>query len=357
VNSAPLRFIDLFAGCGGLTTGFQRESGYEPVAAIELDQFAASSYALNYGEAHLFAGDIADWLDGEVPRADVVIGGPPCQGFSSLGTRNNRDPRNALWRRYVDVLLRVQPAYFVLENVSIFLKSGQFGSLLKETAPSGRLSNYRLEFAVVNAAKFGVPQLRRRAIVIGSLRDLRAPGLPIGQLEGKPAEYRTVRQAIGDVDFEVNGIDLPESVVEVLGETVPGSFKTIDLHLGRRPSSISMERYKHIPEGGSRFDLPDHLLSRCWREHQTGSFDVMGRLHWDRPSVTIRTEFNKPEKGRYLHPEAHRPITHLEAARLQGFPDEYLWAGSKTSIAKQIGNAVPVPLAAALANHIRNQLR
>ena len=322
-----------------------------------MDLFAAATYALNHGEQHLFAGDIAEWLKGDVPVADVVVGGPPCQGFSLLGAQYNRDPRNALWRRYVDVLLRARPSYFVLENVSTFLRSGQFAALLKETAPAGRLSGYRLEHGVLNAAEFGVPQLRRRAIVIGSRRELRPPGLPTGDFAGNRSAYRTVRDSIGDLSPQPDGIELPASTVEVIGTLVPGSFKTLELHLGRRPTQLSIDRYRAIPEGGNRFDIPDHLLSRCWREHQTGSFDVMGRLRWDSPAVTIRTEFNKPEKGRYLHPEADRPITHLEAARLQGFPDAYVWAGSKTAIARQIGNAVPIPLATALARHIRQQLK
>jgi DNA (cytosine-5)-methyltransferase 1 len=106
----------------------------------------------------------------------------------------------------------------------------------------------------------------------------------------------------------------------------------------------------------NRFDIPDHLLARCWREHTSGSVDVMGRLSWDKPSVTIRTEFFKPEKGRYLHPTEHRALTHHEAARIQGFPDDYKWVGSKVSIARQIGNAVPIPLGRAIGQHLLQYL-
>jgi DNA (cytosine-5)-methyltransferase 1 len=119
---------------------------------------------------------------------------------------------------------------------------------------------------------------------------------------------------------------------------------------------MSLARYRAIPEGGNRFDLarnrPD-LLPRCWADKPSGTADVMGRLWWDRPSLTIRTEFFKPEKGRYLHPEADRPITHREAARLQSFPDDFEFDGSKVQIARQIGNAVPPRLGAALARHLR----
>ncbi len=132
-----------------------------------------------------------------------------------------------------------------------------------------------------------------------------------------------------------------------------------DLHIGRNPKPMSIERYKAVPEGGNRFDLaanrPD-LLPACWKNKASGTTDVFGRLWWDRPAFTIRTEFFKPEKGRYLHPQAHRPITHREAARLQTFPDDFIFEGSKIEIAKQIGNAVPPRLAEAVARAVRRML-
>jgi DNA (cytosine-5)-methyltransferase 1 len=136
----------------------------------------------------------------------------------------------------------------------------------------------------------------------------------------------------------------------------PGAFKSSQLHLGRRPTDLSLRRYRSIPPGGNRFDIPVHLQPACWRRHSTGSADVMGRLRWDSPSVTIRTEFYKPEKGRYLHPTEHRPITHYEAALLQSFDDDYMWCGSKTAIGRQIGNAVPPRLAKAIASNLLTAL-
>ncbi|HOO89075.1 MAG TPA: DNA cytosine methyltransferase, partial [Synergistales bacterium] len=133
----------------------------------------------------------------------------------------------------------------------------------------------------------------------------------------------------------------------------------LDLHFGRDPTKTSRERYEAVPPGGNRFDLQKNapeLLPECWRKKTSGGTDLFGRLWWDRPSVTIRTEFFKPEKGRYLHPEKHRPITHREAARLMGFPDDFLFRGSKTEIARQIGNAVPPPLAAAVARQVKEAL-
>lgn len=354
--TAPLTVIDLFAGAGGLSEGFARNSHFRTIAAVEQNPYAAATYRANHRGVEVFEGDIAVWLRTGVPAADVVVGGPPCQGFSNLGARQVRDPRNALWRRYVDALASVEPLYFVMENVADFLRSGQFRDLNRETYKNGRLRDYRIEPAILNAAEFGVPQIRRRAIVIGSHRDLPPVGVPTGPLAETPQQWVTVRSAIGDLDFNVDQLDLPSTQTEIKDGFISGPFKTTELHIGRRPTQLSLDRYASIPAGGNRKDLPDHLLAPCWREHTGGSGDVMGRMHWDKPSVTIRTEFWKPEKGRYLHPEANRAITHMEAARLQGFPDDYVWYGSKSEIGRQIGNAVPVRLAEGIADHLSSQL-
>lgn len=345
--------IDLFAGSGGLTAGFRAASDgdikFEPVAAVELDTLAAATYAANHGD-HVFVGDINDWLATDIPEVDIVLGGPPCQGFSALGNRDPADPRNRLWEAYVETVRRVQPLYFVLENVPQFLRSGQFAQLERALDRGGPLEDYELEAYQLNAAEYGTPQLRRRAIVLGRRKDLAALGKPEPTT---PQSQPTVRQAFKGLRRLVRRVELPDRKRLFGDDQVAGPYKSAELHLTRRFQQISLDRFEEIPPGGNRFDIPDHLLPRCWKNHRSGSGDVMGRLHWNRPSVTIRTEFFKPEKGRYLHPTEHRSITHLEASRIQGFPDNYLWHGSKTAIARQIGNAVPVPLAAAIATHIR----
>jgi len=149
-----------------------------------------------------------------------------------------------------------------------------------------------------------------------------------------------------------DAIELPPGQFEFDGSEFPGAFKTSDLHLTRKIGDIALRRIESIPPGGNRMDIPEELLPNCWRRHKSGSLDVMGRLRPDRPSVTIRTEFMKPEKGRYLHPVEDRPLTHAEAALLQTFPMDYQWCGSKVAIARQIGNAVPVKLAQAIGTSI-----
>jgi DNA (cytosine-5)-methyltransferase 1 len=165
-----------------------------------------------------------------------------------------------------------------------------------------------------------------------------------------------VRQALRGIDTRVTQTTLPDRSTDYADRTFAGAFRTFELHLGRDYAKVSLDRFAEIPLGGNRFDLPEDLQAPCWIKHKTGSADVMGRMHWDKPSVTVRTEFFKPEKGRYLHPTEHRAITHLEAAKLQGFPDDRLWVGSKTAIAKQIGNAVPTALGSAIGRLLVGKL-
>lgn len=331
-----IEMIDLFAGAGGMTLGFHR-AGFRSIFAVEIDPAAAKTYAANFGSAYVYAGPIEE-VD-VFPRAEVIIGGPPCQGFSPLGRDrddHSRAAMNALWREYVRAVRQVRPAVFVIENVPEFLKSAQFETFLETFRSDRALRGYEIDAAVLNAADYGVPQRRRRGFVIGSrIGPSRWPEKMHGPDSKSGRPYATVREAIGDLPLEPTGEDL---------------------HMGRNPRPSSIERYKAVPEGGNRFDLaanrPD-LLPDCWRNKKSGTTDVFGRLWWDRPAFTIRTEFFKPEKGRYLHPQAHRPITHREAARLQTFPDDFIFEGSKIEIAKQIGNAVPPRLAEAVARSVR----
>jgi DNA (cytosine-5)-methyltransferase 1 len=347
---AELYVADLFAGAGGLTEGFRR-AGFSPVVAVEYDKWAARTYAANFGN-HVMAcpiedvkvkrvGDVLVWsgfgVDGEPleiesPEIDVLVGGPPCQGFSPLGRMNDwdyDDPRNQLWKHYARILDILRPKVFVIENVPELLKSAEFRAFQRHL--DRKIKGYKVEFDVLNAAHYGVPQARRRAIVMGSR---------LGTLLPPPAlaVRRTVRDLIGDLSPVPDGKNW---------------------HVGRNPRPSSIERYKAVPPGGNRFDLIKNrrdLAPACWLRKKTGSTDVFGRMLWDEPAPTIRTEFFKPEKGRYLHPQAHRPITIREAARLQTFPDAFIFVGSNVQVAKQIGNAVPVDLAYAIAEHTQRHI-
>jgi DNA (cytosine-5)-methyltransferase 1 len=343
-----IRTVDLFAGAGGLSWGFHMANeAFKPVFAVEIDPAAARTFKANFG---------CEVLDGpieqveEFPDADVIIGGPPCQGFSPLGRDRDdvsRAQLNELWQQYLRAVRTVKPKAFVIENVPEFQRSAQFAKLLQLMENDPDLKDYGYGWGVLNAADYGAPQRRRRGIFIAVRGVAKVPWPPPpthGPESDTGQPHRTLRDAIEDLQL------YPERTE--IGYDEEGRQ---DLHFRRNPRPMSLERYRAIPEGGNRFDLarnrPD-LLPRCWANKPTGTTDVMGRLWWDRPAFTIRTEFYKPEKGRYLHPEADRPITHREAARLQTFPDEFVFEGSKIEVGRQIGNAVPPLLGRAIAEHV-----
>jgi DNA (cytosine-5)-methyltransferase 1 len=353
------RLIDLFAGAGGMSAGFSHFFGhkFKTVWANDFNEYAARTYNANFGE-HCVVGDIVDILADKktkIPSADVVVGGPPCQGFSLLNKNKDGDPRKQLWRPFMEVVKRSGASVFVIENVPELLSSFEYGEIYGLAQSMG----FRLSSAKLCAADYGVPQVRWRAFIVGCKfadPDMVFPpkrthypqngyrrrfverDVPYIE-DAKP--YRSIRDAIGD-------LPAPKGI-EVRLENAP-----FDLHFGRTPTAKSLKRYKAIPnEGMNRFDLQERapeLTPDCWIRKKSGGTDIFGRLWWDKPSVTIRTEFYKPEKGRYLHPDQHRPITHREAARIQSFPDEFKFLGSKVEIAKQIGNAVPCELAARVAD-------
>lgn len=346
--------LDLFSGCGGMTLGFTDDrfcGGFRSVFAVDHDKAATGSYALNFGP-HAACGDIEAWASGRkpLPKADVVVGGPPCQGFSLLNKSRCGDSRRALWQPYMDIVALSGASVFVIENVQGLLGSPEHAAIAARAEALG----FRTASARLNAADYGTPQNRLRAFILGwkgaggALLPFPPPATHAGpgRESGLPA-WRTVADAIQD-------LPPPE------GTAVRGLPAPLDLHFGRTPTEKSLLRYRAVPPGGNRFDLQRNapeLTPACWIKKTSGGTDLFGRLWWDRPSVTIRTEFFKPEKGRYLHPEQHRPITHREAARLMGFPDDFRFLGSKTETARQIGNAVPPPLAGAVARCVRELLR
>jgi DNA (cytosine-5)-methyltransferase 1 len=343
------RIIDLFSGAGGMTLGFADNrfcGGFECVLSVDNDKAASATHKQAF-KSPAITENIEDWLASspEVPQADIVIGGPPCQGFSLLNKKRAGDSRRALWEPYLDVVEMSGARMFIMENVTELLRSSEFLDIKARATSMG----FDLVYDVLNAADFGAPQSRRRAVIIAWKRDeVPAAQLPRpthaapGSNNDLPS-WKTVRHAIGD---------LPDPV----GTEIRNCKTPLNLHFGRNPTAVSLARYKVVPPGGNRFDLQRNapeITPPCWIRKTSGGTDLFGRLWWDRPSVTIRTEFFKPEKGRYLHPEKHRPITHREAARLMGFPDDFPFTGSKVEIARQIGNAVPPPLAGEIAKVVK----
>ena len=361
MQQKKIKVIDLFSGAGGFTLGFKQyfQDMLEPIWATDFNSAAAATYNANFGD-HCVVGDIVDILQDptfEVPQADLVIGGYPCQGFSLLNKKRENDPRKQLWIPFMDFVEQSGARVFVIENVRQIYNSLEHQSIKSRAEELG----FQTTAAVLLAADYGVPQLRYRAFIVGS-RDvdpakffppepthmaLNGNNGQVGLFDETRLRHRTVRDAIADLPSPVG--------TEIRDESGP-----LDLHFGRNPTEKSKKRYRAIPEEGmNRFDLQERapeITPACWIRKKSGGTDLFGRLWWDRPAFTIRTEFFKPEKGRYLHPVQHRPITHREAARFQSFPDDFEFKGSKIEIARQIGNAVPPALAYHVAKSVSKML-
>ncbi len=346
-----------------MSLGFSSEfdHSFKHVWANDYNEAAAETYRANFGNC--VSGDIVKLLrdpEIEIPRADVVIGGPPCQGFSLLNKNKHADPRKQLWRPFFEVVLRAEAEVFVMENVPQLKDSPEHIEIQREAERHG----FELASCILSASDYGVPQRRHRVFILGckfadpktifppkrthtdaTNGQIRSLFKTNGDYVDQPLPWRTVRDVLEDLPD-------PEGT-EIRPDDPP-----LDLHFGRNPTDLSKKRYRAIPkEGMNRFDLQKRapeLTPACWIRKSSGGTDLFGRLWWDRPAFTIRTEFFKPEKGRYLHPVQNRPITHREAARLQTFPDSFKFCGSKIEIAKQIGNAVPPLLAAKVADCVRD---
>lgn len=319
-----LRFIDLFSGAGLLGYGFYAE-GYSPVAAYEADPVAAKTHSLNLpGEV-----TVAD-LSMEPPsgECDLIVAGPPCQGFSSIGRKRKDDPRNAMCLVIPPWAIHTGAQVVVVENVPAFLESDAW-KLMTETMHE---YGYETTTWILNAKDFGMAQNRVRSFTVYSL-----VGLPE---QPKPNAEKP-------------------NTIENAWDGLP-TYPDVGLqHVCQIPSAQSVSRMKHIPEGGDIRDLAlkaPELVPPSWYKTKGKVVDIWGRMSWNGISNTLRTGFVHPSKGRFIHPSENRPMTFREAARLQGLPDDFTFAGTPYQIARQIGNGVPTGLSRAVAVSIKKLL-
>jgi DNA (cytosine-5)-methyltransferase 1 len=343
-----LTFIDLFAGCGGVTAGY-KAAGFSVHAAVEWNAAAAQTYRLNHPEVRLIEQDIrtVDPADlHPVPGTYLVLGASaPCQPFSSVNKYRplDADPRASLFLEPLRFIQKLQPHMIFIENVPLVRKSEVFRIFCAELDALG----YRYIYTVCNAADYGVPQHRKRLFVLGT----RCPWVTLRFPEPTHA-HPSVASSTGKLPWT--------SVADVFAglPVVHAGESCMDDPLHRSPVHHArvLERIRHVPKnGGSRDALPLDLLSACHRT-ASGFAGSYGRLHLDKPAGTITTHFRNACSGRFIHPTLDRVITPREAARLQTFPDTYRFAGTFISVVEQIGNAVPVVLATAIARSIRDAL-
>lgn len=313
LNSLPIatsnyNFVDLFSGAGGVTQGLV-QAGFKPIASVEVNPIASATHKRNFPNCHHFCGDIEqfnsiEWLNQiGSPEVHLVVGGPPCQGFSVAGKRNPNDPRNRLFQEFVRVVSEIRPWYVVMENVPGILTM-QKGVVKQAICESFEAIGYpHVSIAILESAAYGVPQVRPRVIFIANRFGRKNP-YPKAQL--LPDQYQPIESAISD---------LPE------WKPIPEIN-----HEWTRHSSEYMERIAQVPPGGSLYET---------------YLDAFKRQYPGKPSMTVKENHG----GSHIHPYLNRVISAREMARLQTFPDSFIFEGSMKKAMWQIGNAVPPRLA------------
>lgn len=351
------RVLDLFCGAGGFSCGLDMVDGFSTEVALDFESSALNTFQKNSPNTKCVCGDICDErIKKEIVDAckerkvNMIIGGPPCQGFSLKGKNLGLDdPRNFLFLEYVDLVNRIRPEVFVIENVKNMISSGN-GYFIKQIYEKFQKLGYTLNHGILNAYNFGVPQTRERTIIIGTLSQ-KGISLPDEYVERRT----TVRDAISDLSYlnSGEGADVSEYINEPQSEyqkLLRDNSNKLYNHKATAHSQVALDKLRLIPPEGDKSSMPEELYGN--QKFMT----TWSRLVWDKPSPTIDTRFDTPSNGRNSHPYLQRSITPREAARIQSFPDNYIFYGKKTSICKQIGNAVPPLLAKAIGMHIKREV-
>ena len=338
MKRAPV-IIDSFCGAGGLSIGFER-AGFKVAYAFDLDEAAIRTYKHNpkYHHGKAFVRNIYDVtrrtiendLGHDLSSVDVVIGGPPCQGFSVQRRGDDNDPRNNLVLEYARMIQELSPKLFVMENVGGLLSKRGKPYLEKLRKKLGTVG-YDIKIKKLTASEYGVPQSRKRVFIVGE--NLSKVSVPFEFPVPECAKEKTVFDAIHDL-------------MNVGAEVIAN-------HKADKLSSVNLQRIRSIKAGQGRDSLPEELQLECHKKH-TGHrhLDAYGRMAWDQPAPTITARFDSFSRGRFGHPELDRTITLREGARLQTFPDDFEFIGSKVEVARQIGNAVPPLLAEKVARSV-----
>jgi DNA (cytosine-5)-methyltransferase 1 len=359
VDSRPT-VIDLFCGAGGLSDGF-RQSGYSVRFGSDIDPVFGETYSKSHAGAVFVAKPIQDLTSDEVFSAtglckgqlDVLVGGPPCQGYSiNNHGRGEHDPRAGLFREYLRLVQELAPKWLVMENVTglLSIAGGQLIALIsKEISKLG----YNVQWQVLRAEDYGIPQERRRVVIIANRigAPIHFPTIEYG-VSLKP--LTTIWDAIGDLPLlgVVGEAHYPTTPLTEYQSKMRENTHKLSNHYGPKLGALNLERVRHIPSGGSWRDIPFELLpegmKRAKRSDHTKRY---GRPRPTDLSCTILTKCDI-HWGAYIHPIENRAFTVREAARLQSFADDFVFYGSMTEQFVQIGNAVPPLMARSIANAI-----
>jgi len=347
--------LDLFCGIGGLSLGLHR-AGLRSVGGIDHWSDALATFHHNLGLPTLEAdlaraslGEISDGLGFDPAGVDVVVGGPPCQGFSTVGKRDHTDPRNLLWQHFFELVQEIRPAYVVIENVEGLLVADR-GRIRANIEDAFRSVGYAMKSTLLRAADFGVPQLRKRVLFLGWLDGLAEPAFP----EPTVSKHVTVAEAIFDLpalrpgETKTNYGHPPVTAYQIDRR---GRSDVVHNHTAANHPDSLVEILKHIPDGGNRLSIPDHL------QPKSGFHNSYARLDSQKPAIAVTSNMRKPSSARATHPLQHRGLTVREGLRLQSFDDDFVVLGSRTSQYLQVGNAVPPLLGAAIGREVLRAYR
>ena len=355
--------IELFCGAGGLSIGL-KNAGFDIILANEIENDFAKTFELNHSNSKLICDDIhnidfkAELSDLNIERVDLLSGGPPCQGFSSVGSKNEKDPRNSLFYEYLRAVSEINPNYVIFENVAGF-STMYNGMALKALINELGLLGYDCISSVLEASNFGLPQIRKRTIVIGWKKEVckvQSPSPTHFTEEDISASQKklTLMDAISDLP-ELKADDLSKKYKSAPKNNyqlnLKNGVKKLTEHNSSNYGPKMLEILSLIPEGGSVNNLPMRLRPKSYFGN------TYARLLSNKPSPTITRNFGTPSSSRCVHPFQNRALSTREGARLQGFPDDYIFFGNKTSKNLQIGNAVPPILGEIIGNEILRSIK
>lgn len=333
------KVLDLFCGAGGLSLGFKL-AGFKIIGGVEWDKAAMETHKANFKTKYEFCGDIKEIDDEEILKnfsdVDVIIGGPPCQGFSSANRQEKEedDPRNKLFFEYLRFVRLIKPSFFVIENVKeILTKNNGYAKdrIIEITSNLG----YDVNVQILNSADYGVPQTRRRAIFVG-VKNEYGVSFKFDKLK-KVNRPVTVYEAIGDICYPQNNIN--NDFLNYARDT-----NVLTNHNPKTPCDRVIERISHVPQGGNWRDVPEELWDTKRNNRHSSAYK---RLDFNLPSITIDTGHMN-----YFHPVENRVPTVRESARLQSFPDSFIFMGNQGEQYRQVGNAVPPLMSKAIALEI-----
>ncbi len=345
------RIIDLFAGCGGISKGFFDTGKVELVGAIDFEKSACETYKYNFPNANVICGDITKVSVAETgfSNIDIMVGGPPCQGFSALNRwekEKDDDPRNKLFIEYLRFVDELRPKAIMIENVKQILtsKNGYAPKHIEEFLGE---RGYEVSFKILNAADFGVPQKRERAIIVALRKEYGKFNFDV--LEKYKLPKVTVEEAISDIEeIEKEALKYEQGTVFDLGQAksdyqrkMQSKVSKLHNHLIYYPTENVQRMITFVPEGGNWKYVPEELF-KSQRSNRHSNY--LRRLESNAQSVTIDTGHNV-----YFHPHFKRVPTIRESARIQSFPDDFIFIGNKGQQFRQVGNAVPPLLAKAVA--------